>query len=445
MIYILFLFLIIIIFVNLLISDFDYFNPSVVFNFMFALFSFLCCIVDISTGLEINNVLTLLIICSGSTIFTIINGYSKLMVKKRNVEKDMEAFSIGRFWINIAIIVEIAVLMLMYRHVINFANVYGVEGTFSEKLSFYDVITKFNSDYKLRMPWFVSIGNLIGRAICYVSLYALLKNYVFFNEIDKKYIIVIGIYLVGSLMGGRTEALRIVTAAIFLWYYFYKRKNGWKDGSIKIAIKMVIFLVAIVVVFSLMRGILGRATYDPIKVVFGYMGASIKNLDTFLTNPQKSISNIWGAMTFTKFINWLGLKLGIDSWNYVSDQPFLFYKTYRMGNVYTTYYNFYYDFGFLGCLIFIMIIAIYYCYTYRIIISKEYSKKKIDYQLLMYAYLFNDLIMLPFSSRFYETIVNINFIRISIILGLIVYLINNVYKKEEGVFIKLPLIKKKRL
>lgn len=443
MIYILFLLLLIVIIINLIISDLDYFNPSVVFSFMFALFCFLCCIVDMSTGLEINNILTLVIILSGSMIFTIVNAFSRITVKKSTIEKNIEFLSIGRFWKIAAITLEVIVLALMYRHINNFAAAYGVEGSFSEKLSFYDIITKFNSSYRLRMPWYVSIGNLMGRAICYISLYALIKNYVFFNKIDKSFVIVIGIYLVGSLMGGRTEALRIVTAAIFLWYYFYKRKNGWKKGIIQIAIKMIVLMIVIVVGFSLLRGVLGRETYDPIKVVFGYMGASIKNFDTFLTEPKRSISNIWGAMTFTKFINWLGLKFDISSWNFVSDQPFQYYKSFRMGNVYTTYYNFYYDFGFLGCLFFITIIALYYCFTYRIIASKEGNEKKIDYQILIYAYLFNDLIMLPFSSRFYETVVNINFIRISIILWGIVYLINNIYRDKKEIFIKLPFIRKR--
>lgn len=445
MIQILFIAILFTTFLNLIISDMDYFNPGVVFNAMFLLFALLCCIVDAITGLEIDNILTVVIIVSGSLVFTAVNILSRKMVRCSKTDIKLTPIKLSRTYLIMAILVEIVVALFMYKYVSNFAFVYGVGGTFSEKLSFYDTITKFNSEYKLRMPWYVSIGNLLGRSICYIALYVAVKNYISLKKLDFKYAIIICIYFIGSLMGGRTEALRIVTAAIFLWYYFYKRKNGWEKGSVKIAIKMAIVAVLIVVTFSLMRGLLGRATYDPVKVVFGYMGASLKNFDTFLSHPQKSISGIWGAMTFTKFINWIGTKFGIESFVYVSDQPFLYFKDFRMGNVYTTYYNFYYDFGFIGCIILIFIIAVYYCYTYRKLKARPHTEKKIDLQIVIYAYLFNDLIMLPFSSRFYETIVNINFIRMLIILEGLLYIINNIYFKNRKIYARLPRIIKKRV
>lgn len=442
MIQILFVCILFIAFVNLIISDMDYFNPGVVFNVMFALFALLCCIVDTITGLEINNVLTVTIIICGSIIFTLVNILSRKMIKRSITDENFTHVTINRFWLIGAIVIEIVIAFFMYKYINDFAFIYGVGGKFSEKLSFYDTITKFNSEYKLRMPWYVSIGNLLGRSICYIALYVAIRNYVALKKMDLMYVGIVFIYFIASLMGGRTEALRIITAAIFIWYYFYKRKNGWRKGSVKIAIRMIVIAIFIVVGFSLMRGILGRTTYDPIKVVFGYIGAPLKNFDTFLSNPKKSISGIWGAMTFAKFINWLGIKLGIHSWVYVSDQPFLYFKEFRMGNVYTTYYNFYYDFGFFGCMVLICIIALYYCCTYRKLKAKCHKGKKIDFQLIIYAYLFNDLIMLPFSSRFYETIVNINFIRVVIILGGIIYIINNFYSNENGIYIKIPKMKK---
>lgn len=444
MIQVLFISLLFIVLFNLIISGIDYFNPGVIFNAMFAIYALLCCVVDTITGLEINNMLTVIIVISGALIFTTVNFISKKTVKRANTEEMFNAIRINKFWEICAVIVEVIALFLMYKYVNDFASVYGVGGSFSEKLSFYDTITKFNSEYKLRMPWYVSIANLIGRSCCYIALYVIVRNYVSLKRMNIKLLVAVIVYFISSLMGGRTEAFRIVTAAIFLWYYFYKRKNGWRKGSIKIAIRMVVIIILIVVGFSLLRGVLGRTTYDPVKVVFGYIGAPLKNLDTFLSNPKKSISGIWGAMTFTKFINWLGIKFHIQPWIYVSDQPFLYFKEFRMGNVYTTYYNFYYDFGFWGCIVLISIIAVYYCYAYRKLKAKTNKKKVVDFQLIIYAYLFNDLIMLPFSSRFYETIVNINFIRIMIILGALTWLINNLSIKSGKIYINLQKLKRRR-
>lgn len=436
MLQLLFFSLLMLTFVNLFISNMDYFNPGVVFNFMFTLFSMMCCIVDAIVGLELDNLLTVFIILMGSVCFTFINMISKRTSKKAQIDSAMSTIYLRKSYVYIAIAVEILVVLVMYKYVCDFANIYGVNGTFSEKLSFYDTITKFNTDYKLRMPSYVSVGNLVGRALCYIALYIFINNYVLIKKIDIKMLLVVIIYLVGSLMGGRTEALRIITAALILWYYFFKRKNGWGKDGMKIAIRVGIIAIAIVIGFSLIRGILGRTTYDPVKVVFGYLGAPLKNFDSFISNPQRSINGIWGAMTFTKFINWIGLKFGISNWVYVSDQPFLYFKDFRMGNVYTTYYNFYYDFGVLGCFVLISIIAIYYCRIYNKLKCQQHNNKIIDFRLLLYAYLFNDLIMLPFSSRFYETIVNINFIRLTIILYGLIFIINNLTLKNNRIYIR---------
>ncbi|WP_017210832.1 O-antigen polymerase [Clostridium beijerinckii] len=436
MIQLIFISLLLIIILNLLISDMDYFNPGVIFNAMFALYAFMCCIVDAITGLQLNNPKTYFIIISGSLMFTFINFFSGFFIKRDTSDFELKAIRINKKIILVSILIELCVVLLMYRYVCDFASVYGVSGTFSEKLSFYDVITKFNSDYELRMPSYVSIGNIFARVLCYIALYILVNNFIAKKKIHWLYAIVVIIYFCGSLMGGRTEALRIVTATIMLWYYFFKKKYGWSKGNMIIIIRVFLLAIAVVVVFSWMRGILGRTTYDPIKVVFGYIGAPIKNLDTFLTTPTKSINGIWGAMTFTKFINWLGMKFEIDSWIYNSDQPFLYFLNFRMGNVYTTYYNFYYDFGFAGCIVLISILAAYYCFTYRKLKKIDLNKSTINLRIIVYSYLFNDLIMLPFSSRFYETIVNINFIRLMIIMNVLVFILNNMKFNKNRIMIK---------
>lgn len=425
MIYCIFLILLVITFLNIALTREDYLNPAVVFSAMFTLFSFTCCLVDFKIDLEFSNFLTFILIIGGTLIFTVINLISNMSAKRSVPEERPLCRDMDAKYIILFIVLEMFILFNMYRHINNFAAAYGVGGNFPTKLVFYDTITKFNSDYKLRMPAYVSIGNLLGRSISYLSLYIMMKKFVFEKKLLLCHMLIIAIYGVGSLMGGRTEALRIITAAFFMWYVFYKKKNGWTVGNFKMAVKIVAVAIAVVVGFSLMRGMLGRTTYDPIKVVFGYMGASLKNLDTFLNNPNKSIHGIFGAMTFTKFINWIGSKFNVPNLIYVSDQPFLYFKDYRMGNVYTTYYNFYYDFGILGCIVLVTIMAVFFVFSYKGVKEYDLGSKIINLRIITYAYLFNDLIMLPFSSRFYETVVNINFIRLTIITVILTYVINS--------------------
>ena len=83
----------------------------------------------------------------------------------------------------------------------------------------------------------------------------------------------------------------------------------------------------------------------------------------------------------------------------------------EIGNVYTTYNVFAYDFGYFGVFPLIFVVALYYTSTYKKILCDTKSVKSIDFNLFIYAYLFNDLIMLPFSNRFYSTILDAPFIK----------------------------------
>ncbi len=97
----------------------------------------------------------------------------------------------------------------------------------------------------------------------------------------------------------------------------------------------------------------------------------------------------------------------------------------------TTYYPVVYDFGILGVLPISIVFSLYYIFTYdRLLLQK--SNKIIDFRLFLYSYLINDLVMLIFSNRFFETILSIDFIRFYILAAVIIYLINRSYKGIEN-------------
>ena len=80
--------------------------------------------------------------------------------------------------------------------------------------------------------------------------------------------------------------------------------------------------------------------------------------------------------------------------------------------MYTTFYSFIYDFDYIGFIPLIAIIALYYVFTYQRIKGGKISSFSL--LLFIYTYLFNDLIMLAFSNRFYSTVLDIGFIKIVI-------------------------------
>ena len=152
--------------------------------------------------------------------------------------------------------------------------------------------------------------------------------------------------------------------------------------------------------------------------LFVYVGAEIVNLDTFLHSNDISFlsgfSVLFGQYTFQPVYTYIGKIFNI---------PFLYYPTIEIieksangigiGNVHTTYYPFIYDFGYIGILL-IACIAFYYIYSYQNLITRK--KTGFDYKLFIFAYLFNDLVMLFFSNRFFETVTDPFFMKMCIIL-----------------------------
>ena len=81
-----------------------------------------------------------------------------------------------------------------------------------------------------------------------------------------------------------------------------------------------------------------------------------------------------------------------------------------------------YDFGYIGCMALSALIFSYYIFSYLKII-KSSSTCKFDFNLFIFSYLYNDIIMAVFSNRFMESITDIGFWKII----LLVYLFDFVF------------------
>lgn len=131
-----------------------------------------------------------------------------------------------------------------------------------------------------------------------------------------------------------------------------------------------IILSFVCVICILLFYLIGRTQNDlsldnVMSSLFVYAGAPIFNLDIYLQNPWKQTHGLFGELTFIKLINWIGIKFDISSFIYELDLPFLSYQNYALGNVYTTFYAFYYDFQFLGVVFLTLFMAIFSIWLYN--------------------------------------------------------------------------------
>lgn len=167
-----------------------------------------------------------------------------------------------------------------------------------------------------------------------------------------------------------------------------------------IAILLAVFLATFPLVAQVVQGRITSS--DHTTYMSAYIGAQIPNLDTFIqSGMHEAKRSIWGYMTFRNSIRWVGMHFGIPEFVYQYDLPFNQINGYATGNVYTTFYAFIYDFGYLGCFVLTVLMAAISWLVYRQARKADggpfHSMWIIIYSIVAYA-----LLLSFFSNKFYE-------------------------------------------
>lgn len=444
MIWLLFILLIIFTYINYKIADGDIFNPSVIFSAMFLLFSFFCCLANLTIGIDIEETTTIAVIMVGILIFTFFNyvlGKKYSFIKNHN--NNFLKCEISSLWGIIGIVVIIVDIYIEYHYIMAFSAAYGFASDFFEAMVQYKIITTFKDADAILVPapWYRGPLMSVGCCLAYFSIYVFFQQKVLADKLCIIYGSNILLYAVYSLMGGsRSEIFRVITACIFIWYFFYRINKGELFNIKPVFIKIMLLLIVVSLFFISFIYIVGRSEADMnleevSTSLFIYAGAPIFNLDIYLQNPWKQVHGIFGELTFVRFIIWLGMKMGDTSLIYELDLPFLSYQNYNLGNVYTTFYAFIYDFGFLGVVFLTGFMAIVCVWLYNKVNYVDIMSNRISLYVICYAYLLNDIVMLPFSNRFYESLTNIGVLHRLIVLFVLVKIFNfSIRRKHFNLF-----------
>ena len=439
MIWCLFLSLIIFTCFNYKVSGSDIFNPAVVVSGIFSIFSFFCCLANFYIGIDIETVSIFLVIGTGIGIFSIIEyflGYKKVSelyeCKKVN-NLIIKKINIGKIWLIVGVAILLLTIYVNYKYILAFGAAYGAGGDFFSAMVQYKVIMSFHDadDILLPSPWYRNYLSIFSYVFAYLSAYLFMRAKVFENQFNGCSFLIMVLFGLYTLMGGgRSNLFQFLTAIIFLWYVFSKNNIAKKIDNKKIIFRLLLIFSFISLAFILFLFVVGRTQKDLnidyiISSIFVYAGAPIFNLDIYLQNPWKPTHGFWGELTFIRIINWIGMKFSISSFVYELDLPFLSYQNYNLGNVYTTFYAFYYDFQYLGVVFLTLLMALLSTWIYNKVLKENFIESRISTITIVYSYLVNDLIMLAFSNRFYETITDMGFIYKVILLWFIVYYINH--------------------
>ena len=324
----------------------------------------------------------------------------------------------------------VAFLIYLKRIALAYGAAYGNEPTtMSGMIQLYDTMTKFwqsiFTDLAVPIPMAYRILNPLCAGAEYVVLYVLANNYAVKRKIGLLELGVLILMCIRIVMNGsRSPLFRAFTFVLVLLYILSYRQGKIKVGDLRLLGKVSIIVLIFAIVMLFMLVVMGRNSKftDLADHLFVYLGAPIVNLDTFLQGNEirffggldERAPN--GAQTFRALYLYVGKWLGVtDFQNIKSISVFAFSSNgLEIGNVYTMFYKIIYDFGYFGIIPLTMIMGLYYCIANKKVMRGSMPNRTIDFRLLIYSYLFNDVVMSAFSNRFYETVFDPVFIKLFI-------------------------------
>ena len=272
--------------------------------------------------------------------------------------------------------------------------------------------------YKYFLPKWLGYCRLIvnsgGYWFAYIFAYDLIRK-------DKRkilsFVAVIVAAIDSAILGSRNDAINMLLAVLSI-IVMLKIKNGMFRFKLKFKNIFKYLILAIIVLFSFqtLGNLMGRTSVTaPLDYLAKYCGAEIKNLDIFLQEGNFPIKEgLIGAQTFIFLYRWVGPKIGIKNYYYSFDLPFKTVNGYSLGNVYTTFYQFIYDFGYFGVIILVFIMALISQIIYECGFCGK-RKNVPNLWIIIYSYIFSSLAFSFFSNKFFEQNLNVTFFKSVII------------------------------
>lgn len=427
MLYLLLGIVLIFLIINYKLADHDYMHPGFIFSLIF-LMSTVFCILETERFAIVFHLQTVLVVGFALFAFTLISVWmskKKSAMEKRNMPPiKIESIPVSNTVVCVFILIEVVTLLyfVKYLQAVSIAH-HGTVVSLSEMISLYDTMTKFWTEYfnelAIPVPLIYRLGNPLTQAGGYLLLYVLVNNFIADKKINILHVISVGLLCAFHLLNGsRSPLLRMLTMAVILFYVLKAKESPKIRGNIKIAFSLVILAVFAAVGFIIMLNLMGRDdSMDVERYLFIYLGAPLVNFDNFLAQFEApTLIPVLGAQTFRAIYLYAAKLLKIPDFWYDGLDEFAFSNNgIEIGNVYTTFYEFVYDFGYIGVIPLIAIIALYYVWTYNSFDKDNQGKTKMDYKLFIYSYLFNDLVMLFFSNRFFQTSLDAPFIKLFIV------------------------------
>lgn len=258
------------------------------------------------------------------------------------------------------------------------------------------------------LPKWLNLLNSSVTAAGYWFSYVVANNYILRKNIDKMALAIFCVSFVNTILSTSRGGTLAYLIAFIIYFMVLSRIKRGSSKAVKFKTVLIagIILFAFVVSFQAVGNLLSRgSTETTVDYLVRYCGAQISNLDDWLSHQHRENNAIWGSQTFIYVIQWVGGKLRLSNTKYDLDLPFRIVAGKNLGNVYTTFYPFIYDFGYAGLVALPAIMAMISQGVYRKITNAGLDYRPSRY-ILLYGFIAPTLLLSFFSNKFFESLFN---------------------------------------
>lgn len=414
-----FLILVFITFINYLINGKEYISPSVIFSAGFAFSSFWLVIFAKKWNLYLG-FNTFFVIVFGNIIFSVVCKVINEIYKKRKrfsdgnngfENKNLKEIIIDKYKINVFLIFSIIINILTLYYTVKAVN--GSFSNIGNALYAYRNITAYKGE-SLNIPGYIEILSGVLHASFYWFLYVFINNMLVKKKISLKILIIIILSAISSVLdGSRGAIINSILAIIPIFYFLKIKKNGYKSNlKLKNVLLIICLLVILISTLKWTATALGRNDINEIKTIdyiAMYTGAEIKNLDTYLSEKKMIETNI-GIHTFRTIYESLS-KYANKKWEMDIVALYRNVNGYNLGNVYTIFFDFVCDLGYIGILIFTPIMAIISQILYEKSKNSIVNNNHLPISVIMYSFAFGGIVFAFFGNKFFPQVISFGFVK----------------------------------
>lgn len=403
--------------------------PSFLFSISFMLASFFAMLNSDNWGKNINPA-TYWVITLGIGEFIFICYFLRLLFREDcnstlNYESTIFNIKFGKNKLITLEVVQLIFIVIIIRSIIKVTG----QTNIAQAINTLNFSANNELNSTVALPSYAKVMQTFNFEVGILGIYLFIKNIIYNKKFDLTLFIEALIGALGSLLNGSRGGtlMCIVASVVFILilkqgkYRFYKKSNSKNI----IYTFLIIFIVLLLLKWS--ATVVGRdvQSYNIFDYISLYIGAEIKNLDIFINNGLFPAKNqLFGQQTFTTIYSFLIKHANLGIQPYFLDLPYQVINGHLLGNVYTTFYPWIYDFGYTGVavLTFLMAFISETMYFY----SKKASKNFAPLFKLFYGGTVAPCILFSFfSNRFYEAMNIVNTLVTIIIWASLNYLFKN--------------------